>query len=68
MSVAQSYKTKLGAAPEDDILAQTREMDAAERDGEEKFGHKVAVADGVHAVLGNGTESQLLGHKFAIDD
>ena len=66
--IAEGDKAKLGTAPQDHVLAQAREMHAAEGDGKEDLGGEVAVAHGIHAVLRDAGEAELLRDILAIQD
>ena len=60
-------ETKFRAGPQDHVLGEPREMDAAERDDEEQFGDEIAVAHRIHAVAADLVEAELPGEKRPIE-
>lgn len=67
VGVAEGDEAEFCGDPEDDVLAEAREVGAGEGEGEEDFGDVVAVGDGVHAIAGDPVEAEAFGDALAVE-
>ena len=64
--VAQFDKPELCRCPENDVLAQSGKMHPEDRECRKELAAKIAIRDGIHAILRHGGETELSGHRLAI--
>ena len=66
--VAKINETEFGRAPENQFLAEPREMHADHGQAEEKLSHEIAIPDRVETVLAELRETEFARDRFAVED
>ncbi len=67
VGVVEDDEPELLARPQHELLAQPRQVDAQQRQVEERLGHEVAVRDRVEGVLEPAPEPEVLGHPVGVE-
>src|SRR5207247_2714909 len=66
--VAEFQKSEFACAPQNQVLAQAREMKAHHRETKKKFTDKVAIADRIETILTSTRKPEFARDQFAIEN
>ena len=67
VGVVEGDEAELLGRPQDELLADPRQMDAEESQIEEGLGHEVTVGDGVERILEPSGETEIGGHRVGVE-